>query len=105
MCKGETMNQALENKANAIQQLMQSRGLNCQVIEFPQGTRTSADAAACIGCDIAQIAKSLIFRTKYSGKPVLILASGSNRIKEQTIENHVGEKIIRTLCKSPCIKS
>lgn len=52
--------------------------LDVDVHTFPDGTRTAADAAAAIGCDVAQIVKSLVF----SGDdgPVLVLTSGANRV-------------------------
>jgi prolyl-tRNA editing enzyme YbaK/EbsC (Cys-tRNA(Pro) deacylase) len=59
---------------------------------FPAGTRTAADAAAAIGCDVAQIVKSLVFRTA-SGAPLLVVASGANRVDEAKVEPLVGEPI------------
>ncbi|MEA2256140.1 MAG: hypothetical protein QOG35_2185 [Solirubrobacteraceae bacterium] len=50
------------------------------VREFPQGTRTAADAAAAIGCEVGQICKSLVFRR--GDDPLLIVASGANRVDE-----------------------
>ncbi len=60
-----------------------------------ESTRTSAEAAAAIGCEVAQIAKSLIFRTASTGKPILIVASGSNRVNEKSLAVIVGEKLER----------
>ena len=51
-------------------------GERFEVLEFDASTRTAADAAAAIGCEVAQIAKSLIFRGVTSGQAVLIIASG-----------------------------
>ena len=48
--------------------------------EFPAGTRTAADAAAAIGCDVGAICKSLVFRV--GDEPLLIIASGANRVDE-----------------------
>ena len=45
---------------------------------FPEGTRSAAEAAAAVGCDVAQIAKSIVFRA--GPKPVLVIASGANRV-------------------------
>ena len=50
------------------------------VREFPQGTRTAADAAAAIGCEVGAICKSLVFRV--GDEPLLIIASGANRVDE-----------------------
>jgi prolyl-tRNA editing enzyme YbaK/EbsC (Cys-tRNA(Pro) deacylase) len=48
--------------------------------EFPQGTRTAADAAAAIGCEVGAICKSLVFRV--GEEPLLVIASGANRVDE-----------------------
>jgi prolyl-tRNA editing enzyme YbaK/EbsC (Cys-tRNA(Pro) deacylase) len=66
-----------------------------QVVEFDESTRTSAEAAAAIGCEVAQIAKSLIFRAAASGRAVLAIASGANRVDERKLGQLVGEKIGR----------
>ena len=52
---------------------------------FDSSTRTSADAAAAIGCEVAQIAKSLVFRARGSNRPVLVIASGVNRVDEAAV--------------------
>ncbi|MBT6441132.1 MAG: YbaK/EbsC family protein [Alphaproteobacteria bacterium] len=56
-----------------------ARGFNFEMVEFPASTRTAADAAAAIGCEIAQIVKSLIFATMPDERPLLALVSGSNQ--------------------------
>jgi prolyl-tRNA editing enzyme YbaK/EbsC (Cys-tRNA(Pro) deacylase) len=66
-----------------------------EVLEFDAGTRTAADAAAAIGCTIAQIAKSLIFRTRQTNRAVLVVASGVNRVDEKTVAAEIGEAILR----------
>ncbi len=65
------------------------------MLELPSSTRTAVDAAAAIGCDVSQILKSLIFKTKKTNKPVLVLASGPNRVNEKSIETALGEAIIK----------
>jgi prolyl-tRNA editing enzyme YbaK/EbsC (Cys-tRNA(Pro) deacylase) len=50
------------------------------VREFPEGTRTAADAAAAIGCEVGAICKSLVFRV--DDEPLLVIASGANRVDE-----------------------
>ncbi len=62
------------------------------VSTFPQGTRTAADAAAAIGCDVGQIVKSLVFRLA-GGAPLLVVASGSNRVDEAKLEALAGEPV------------
>ena len=66
-----------------------------EVLEFDASTRTASDAAAAIGCDVAQIAKSLIFRGGTSGRAVLIIASGVDRVDEKKAAAAVGEPIDR----------
>ena len=70
-------------------------GPEFQVLEFDAGTRTAADAAAAVGCEVAQIAKSLIFKTARTLRPVLVIASGINRVDEKKVAAAIGEKIER----------
>jgi prolyl-tRNA editing enzyme YbaK/EbsC (Cys-tRNA(Pro) deacylase) len=70
-------------------------GDDFQVLEFDAGTRTAADAAAAIGCSVAEIAKSLIFRAEPSGRAVLVIASGTNRVDERKVGAAIGERIVR----------
>jgi prolyl-tRNA editing enzyme YbaK/EbsC (Cys-tRNA(Pro) deacylase) len=83
---------ALSAAAQRIQDVLASRGLPHQVVEFTQTTRSAADAAAAIGCTVAQIAKSIMFRAA-SGAPVLVIASGPNRIDEAKVAAALGEPI------------
>lgn len=52
---------------------------NVQVFEFPEGTRTAADAANAIGCDVSDIGKSLVFMTEAS-RPILIIMNGADQV-------------------------
>jgi prolyl-tRNA editing enzyme YbaK/EbsC (Cys-tRNA(Pro) deacylase) len=89
------MNTTLTKSAQKVQDVLLARGLAPNVVELPGSTRTAIDAASIIGCEVAQIVKSLIFKTKQGDKPVLVLASGPNRVNEATIESQVGEKIVK----------
>jgi prolyl-tRNA editing enzyme YbaK/EbsC (Cys-tRNA(Pro) deacylase) len=60
--------------------------------KFPNGTRTAADAAASIGVEVGQIAKSLVLR-RASGAPLLVVASGANRVDLEKIEALAGEPV------------
>ena len=86
---------ALTGSAKRVQEALEARGLTVEIKHFPEGTRTSEDAAHAIGCAVAQIAKSLIFRAQESGRPVLVIASGANRVDEKTIATAIGENIGR----------
>ena len=70
-------------------------GPSFTVLEFEASTRTAADAAAAIGCTVGQIAKSLVFRTLANDRPVLVVASGPNRVSEAKVAGVVGEAIGR----------
>ncbi|MDZ7701574.1 MAG: YbaK/EbsC family protein [Halobacteriales archaeon] len=58
-------------------------GFEVDVHEFPEGTKTAEDAAAAIGCDVAQIASSLVFVA--DGEPVVVVTSGANRVSEDRL--------------------
>ncbi len=66
-----------------------------QVLEFDASTKTAADAASAIGCTVPQIAKSILFIAKTSGRPVLVVASGANRVDEKRVAALIGEPIGR----------
>ena len=55
---------------------------------------SSAEAAAALGCSVAQIAKSVVFRSG-SGRPVLVVASGANRVDERKVEALLGDRLLR----------
>jgi prolyl-tRNA editing enzyme YbaK/EbsC (Cys-tRNA(Pro) deacylase) len=63
-------------------------GLEIEVERFPDGTRTAADAARAVGCEVAQIVKSLVFMADDS--PVLALVSGANRVDLVRLAKIVG---------------
>lgn len=83
----------LSKSAQKIQSVLAQFGLELTVIELTESTRTSKDAAEAIGCEIAQIAKSLIFKGKRTQKPIFAIASGANRVNENKIQEYVGEEI------------
>jgi prolyl-tRNA editing enzyme YbaK/EbsC (Cys-tRNA(Pro) deacylase) len=81
--------------APSAQKVQAALGPGFEVMEFDASTRTAADAAAAIGCAVAQIAKSLLFRAAVSGRPVLVVASGPNRVDERAVGALLGEPIGR----------
>lgn len=87
------MSSNLSKSAERVQQVLNKFGLELKVVEFSDSTRTSEDAANAIGCSVGQIAKSLIFKGKNSQKPILIIASGVNRVNEKKIRDYIGENI------------
>lgn len=83
----------MASSAQRFQTALQTLGIETRAIELPQSTRTAKEAAAAIGCEIAQIAKSLIFRRLDTDQPVLVIASGSNRVDEQVVSDHLKAEI------------
>jgi len=84
---------ALSPTAQKIQDLLISLGYEYQVVEHAESTRTALEAAERAGCALGQIVKSLIFRGRESGKPILVLTSGANRVDEKRIREYAGEGI------------
>ena len=90
------MAEPLSRSAQRVQDALAALGFEMgQVVELPASTRTAAEAAAAIGCTVAQIAKSLVFRGVQSGEPVLVIASGANRVNEARVAEHLGEPIAK----------
>jgi len=80
----------LSNSAKRVQKYISTRGYSFEVKELPSSTRTAKEAANSIGCTLSQIAKSLIFREKNTDKPILVIASGSNRVDLKKIQQSMG---------------
>ena len=72
---------------------MHAVGFSLAVVELPDSTRTSLEAAQALGCQVGQIAKSIVFQAQTSHLPILVIASGSNRVNEKLIGNLLGEPI------------
>jgi prolyl-tRNA editing enzyme YbaK/EbsC (Cys-tRNA(Pro) deacylase) len=83
----------LSASAQKVQDELKSRGFDNQVVELPNTTRTSAEAAQAVGCRVEQIAKSVIFKGKQTNRPILVIASGTNRVSEKKISALIGEGI------------
>jgi Cys-tRNA(Pro) deacylase len=87
------MAKGLSTSAQKVQETLKALGFTCQVVELPDSTRTAVEAAQAIGCQVEQIVKSLIFKGKQTGKPVLVVASGPNRVNEKRLGELAGEAI------------
>jgi prolyl-tRNA editing enzyme YbaK/EbsC (Cys-tRNA(Pro) deacylase) len=88
---GEKLSASAQKVADAAS----AAGLAVTVIERAESTRTAEDAAAACGCTVGQIIKSLIFRGAASGKPYLMLVSGTNRLNESGVAGVLGEGLAR----------
>lgn len=83
----------LKRSSAKVQAVLNEFGYELNVLEFSHSTRTSQEAANAVGCEVGQIAKSLIFKGKESERPILIIASGANRVNEKAVEKYIGEKL------------
>ena len=83
----------LKSSAQRVQDFLAARQSGYLVKELPGSTRTARDAAEAIGCEVAQIAKSLVFRDEDSGNPILIIASGTNRVSVPKVQKATGLKV------------
>jgi prolyl-tRNA editing enzyme YbaK/EbsC (Cys-tRNA(Pro) deacylase) len=87
------MDQELSASAKKVQDALSALGLSLQVVELPGSTRTAVEAAQAVGCQVGQIVKSLVFKAKRSERPILVVASGQNRVDEKKIEALIGEPL------------
>ena len=84
----------LSPSAQRVQDFLNQQGLtHLSVQEHSASTRTAQEAADAVGCSVGQIVKSLIFRGANTGKPYLLLVSGSNRVDVHKVEESLGEKL------------
>ncbi len=86
------MTEPLSPAALRVQTALRDAGSAATVKQLPITARTAAEAAAAIGCSVAQIAKSLVFRAA-CGRPVLVIASGGNRVDERKVAAALGQPI------------
>lgn len=81
----------LPESAQRVARLLQELGHEQSIVILPQTGKTSAEAAQGLGCQVAQIAKSIIFRRRADDAPVLVVTSGVNRVDESKVAALVGE--------------
>lgn len=88
------MTEPLSPAAERFQILLREAGSAARVVQVAESARSAAEAAAAIGCEVAQIAKSIVFRAE-DDQPVLVIASGANRVNEKKVAAALGRKIGR----------
>lgn len=84
----------LSAAAQRVQDALRAGGFANTVLELDVPVKTAAAAAEAVGCTTAQIVKSLVFRGAASGVPVLVVASGGNRISEARLAALMGEPVV-----------
>src|SRR5690606_15202312 len=90
-----TMSASLSASAQRVQDALAALGLPHRVVELPASTRTAQEAADALGCTVGQIVKSLVFRATQTDTPILVLASGANRVNEARLGELVGEPVAK----------
>ncbi|HZD02856.1 MAG TPA: YbaK/EbsC family protein [Actinomycetes bacterium] len=83
----------LPRQARNVLEAARGLGLELDVREFPDGTRTARDAARAVGCAVEQIVKSLVFMA--DGRPVLVLTSGGNLVDPDKVARELGATHVR----------
>jgi prolyl-tRNA editing enzyme YbaK/EbsC (Cys-tRNA(Pro) deacylase) len=78
-----------------VQNAAREANLDIEIIISAEPSRTAPEAAEACGCALGQIVKSLVFRGKTSGAPVLLLVSGMNRVDEAKVAAAIGEALMR----------
>jgi prolyl-tRNA editing enzyme YbaK/EbsC (Cys-tRNA(Pro) deacylase) len=89
------MSASLSASAQRVQDALTALGLPCRVVELSASTRTAQEAADAVGCAVGQIVKSLVFRGTRTDAPILVVASGSNRVNEARLGELAGEPIAK----------
>ena len=87
------MSDELKSSAQKVQDALQSLGLTCEVVQMQAATRTAEDAAQAVGCEVGQIVKSLLFKSQQSQQPILVVASGANRVNEKVLGQQISEPV------------
>ena len=85
----------LSRSAARVADELDRLGVTSAVRHMPDSTRTAPEAAAAVGCDVAQIVKSLIFRAVASDEAILVLVSGADRVDEARLAGVVGDEVTR----------
>ena len=83
----------MSKSLNRVKRALAEAGLDCEVLEMPGETRTAAQAAAAAGCEIDQIAKSIIFRGEHTGHVVLFLTAGGNQVSAEKASAVAGQPL------------
>jgi prolyl-tRNA editing enzyme YbaK/EbsC (Cys-tRNA(Pro) deacylase) len=85
----------VSHAAQKFQEVLKGLGVDCVVVEMRQTTRSAQDAARAVGCEVGQIAKSLVFEGAVSHRALLVITSGANRVDEALISALVSEPVLK----------
>jgi prolyl-tRNA editing enzyme YbaK/EbsC (Cys-tRNA(Pro) deacylase) len=79
--------------AQRVQDALAALGFGNRVLRMERSARTAAEAAAAVGCDVGQIAKSLVFALRARQAALLVITSGANRVDPTKLAQIVGEPV------------
>lgn len=85
----------LKGSLARVHAAMEALGLPAEILRFPDSTRSAEEAAAAVGCSVAEIAKSLVFHASDSDRSALVIASGVNRVDPERVAAVLGEPLAR----------
>ncbi len=80
---------AASKSTHRVMAALHAHGVDTEVRDMPGSTRTARDAADAVGCDVAQIVKSLVFAAD-DGRVWLVLVSGPNRVDTDLLQARTG---------------
>jgi len=88
------MSAVLQNPGvERVRAALAAAGLDAEIVELPGAARTARAAADFLGCEVAQIANSLVFRARASDAALLVLSSGARRVDLARLSEVVGESV------------
>lgn len=87
------MQTKMSSSAQRVQDALKALGFHNEVVELKDTSRSAQEAARAIGCRVEQIAKSLIFKGGHTGNPILVIASGPNRVSVEKIGHVISESL------------
>src|SRR5689334_11831456 len=82
----------LPQRSQIVQRHLLDAGLDVRVRELPDSTRTAAEAAAALGCEVGAIASSLVFMA--DDAPLLVMTSGRHQVDLNRVADHVGARSV-----------
>lgn len=83
----------LSPSVERVRAALAAAGHDARIVELSGAARTAREAARFLGCELGQIANSLVFRCSRSGEPLLVMSSGANRVDAERLAALVGEPV------------
>jgi prolyl-tRNA editing enzyme YbaK/EbsC (Cys-tRNA(Pro) deacylase) len=83
----------MSKSVKRVARALAEAGIETEILEMPDSTRTAAEAAAAVGCTLDQIAKSIVFRAEDHGTAVLFVTAGGNKVDAGKASALAGETL------------